>query len=392
MRDEPQAGQHSIRRSPGARRGAQGSYHGRARRPRRRAAAVAPPDPALDPQNAAKAAGLRYTSDSQPGIRRLGSARRFRYAGPDGRPVRDAETLARIKSLVIPPAWTSVWICSVPHGHLQATGVDARGRKQYRYHAKWRKVRDETKYDRMTVFGYSLPQIRERIERDLTLPGLSRPKVLATVVQLMERTLIRVGNGEYARSNDSYGITTLRDAHVRLNGFAMKFRFRGKSGVAHEIDVRDRRLASIVRRCRDLPGYELFQYLDDEGEVRDVESNDVNEYLKEITGEAFTSKDFRTWAGTVLAAEALRLCPPCRTKKQLQRTIVSAIDQVASRLGNTRAVCRKCYVHPAVLAAFERGVLARAFARRAGRGARPPAGLGEGEVAVLRLLEGATAR
>jgi DNA topoisomerase-1 len=239
----------------------------------------------------------------------------------------------------------------------------------------------------MIPFGYALPQIRERLRRDLALPGLPRPKVLATVVQLMERTLIRVGNDEYARSNKSYGLTTMQDKHVRLNGSDVKFTFRGKSGVAHQIGVRDRRLAAIVKRCRDLPGYQLFQYVDDEGQVRDLESNDVNEYLREVTGEAFTTKDFRTWAGTVLAAEALRECGPCRTRKDLQSAIVGAIDGVASRLGNTRAVCRKCYVHPAVLAAFERGMLARAFARRAGRGARPPAGLGEAEVAVLRLLE-----
>jgi DNA topoisomerase-1 len=327
-----------------------------------------------------------------PGIRRLGSGKRFRYIGPDGKPVRDKEVLARIRALVIPPAWTKVWICTLPNGHLQATGFDARGRKQYRYHPKWRKVRDETKYDRMIAFGYLLPQIRERIEHDLALSGLPRSKVLATVVQLMERTLIRIGNGEYARTNDSYGLTTLQDNHVRLNGSGMKFIFRGKSGVAHKIGVQDRRLTSIVRRCRDLPGYELFQYIGDDGQVCDVESDDVNAYLKEITGEPFTSKDFRTWAGTVLAAEVLRECPPCRTKKEFQRAVVSAIDDVAGRLGNTRAVCRKSYVHPAVLAAFEGGILTRAFARRAGRGARPPAGLGESEVAVLRLLESATAR
>jgi DNA topoisomerase-1 len=305
---------------------------------------------------------------------------------PDGKPVRDKATLARIKSLVIPPAWTDVWISTSANGHLQATGRDARGRKQYRYHPKWREVRDETKFDRMSTFGYALPQVRERIERDASLPGLPRPKVLATVVQLMERTLIRVGNDEYARTNKSYGLTTMRDSHVRVSGDGVKFIFRGKSGIAHEIGVRDRQLASIVKRCRDLPGFQLFQYVDDDGKPRDVESNDVNEYLREITGEPFTSKDFRTWAGTVLAVEALRDCGPCRTKKELQQNVVAAIDRVAGRLGNTRAVCRKCYIHPAVLAAFEEGRLARAFARRAGRGSRPPAGLGEAEVAVLRLL------
>ena len=317
----------------------------------------------------------------------MGTPRRFRYVRPDRRPVRDRATRARITSLVIPPAWTDVWISIHPDGHLQATGRDARGRKQYRYHPKWRETRDSNKYDRLITFGYALPQIRQHVERDLAAPGLSRPKVLAAVVQLLERTLIRVGNGEYARDNNSYGLTTLRDSHVRLNGSELKFVFRGKSGIAHAIGIKDRRLAQIVKRCRDLPGYELFQYLDERGRRRDVESNDVNEYLRGITGEPFTSKDFRTWAGTVLAVEALRACEPCRTKKDFQRAIVNAIDDVAGRLGNTRVVCRKCYVHPAVLAAFEAGRLARAFARRAGRGSRAPARLGEAEVAVLRLLE-----
>jgi DNA topoisomerase-1 len=288
---------------------------------------------------------------------------------------------------VIPPAWTDVWISTDPEGHLQATGRDARGRKQYRYHPRWRQLRDETKFDRMIPFGYALPQIRQRAERDLALPGLSRPKVLAAVVQLLERTLIRVGNEEYARANDSYGLTTLRDKHVRVKGSKVEFEFRGKSGVDHALDVSDRRLASIVKRCRELPGQQLFQYVDDGGNPQDIGSGDVNDYLWEITGEEFTSKDFRTWAGTVLAAEALRVCGPCRTKNDLNLAIVRAIDGVARRLGNTRAVCRKCYVHPAVLAAFEHGALARAFGRRAGRGGRPPAGLGEAEVAILRLLE-----
>jgi DNA topoisomerase-1 len=366
-------------------------YHGRAGTPRgsrgaRTGAPAAVPEEAIDAQQQARAAGLHYTTDAAPGIRRTGSAKRPRYVGPTGTVVRDAATLARIKSLVIPPAWTAVWICTDPQGHLQVTGRDARGRKQYRYHPKWRTVRDETKFDRMLAFGYALPQIRERVEHDLAIQGLPRPKVLATVVQLMEKTLIRVGNEEYARANQSHGLTTLRDHHVRLTGGNVKFHFKGKSGVEHDITVNDRRLASIVRRCRDLPGQELFQYVDEEGVTRDVRSNDVNDYLKEISGEPFTSKDFRTWAATVLAAEALRTCGPCRTRKELQAEIVKAIDNVAGRLGNTRSVCRKCYVHPAVLAAFEQGHLARAFARRAGRGSRPPAGLGEAEVAVLRLL------
>jgi DNA topoisomerase-1 len=290
---------------------------------------------------------------------------------------------------VIPPAWTDVWISPVANSHLQATGRDARGRKQYRYHPKWRDTRDDTKFGRMIAFGYALTQIRRQLESDLALAGLPRPKVLAAVVQLMQRTLIRIGNDEYAKTNNSYGLTTLRDNHVRVNGSSVRFSFRGKSGVEHTVDVTDKRLASIIKRCRDLPGQELFQYIDEEGETRDVTSGDVNDYLRDVTGEEFTSKDFRTWAGTVLAAEALRACRPCRTKKELQREIVAAIDRVAGQLGNTRAVCRKSYVHPAVLAAFEGGALARAFSRRAGRSARPPAGLGEAEVAVLRLLESA---
>lgn len=365
-------------------------YHGRthaARSPRpSRLRAPAVSEQAIDPERQARAAGLNYTSDAAPGIRRVGPPRRPRYLGPNGRPVRHAATLARIRSLVIPPAWTDVWICTDPQGHLQVTGRDARGRKQYRYHPKWRTVRDETKFDRMLAFGYALPQIRERVEHDLAIPGLPRPKVLATVVQLMEKTLIRVGNEEYARTNQSHGLTTLRDRHVRLTGGYVKFHFKGKSGVEHDITVNDRRLASIVRRCRDLPGQELFQYMDEEGLTRDVRSNDVNDYLREITGEPFTSKDFRTWAATVLTAEALRECGPRPTTKETQAEIVKAIDNVAARLGNTRLVCRKCYVHPAVLAAFEGGHLARAFGRRAGRGSRPPAGLGDAEVAVLRLL------
>lgn len=238
----------------------------------------------------------------------------------------------------------------------------------------------------MLAFGYALPQVRQRVEQDLAVPGLPLPKVLATVVRLMEKTLIRVGNEEYARTNQSHGLTTLRDRHVRLSGHHLTFRFKGKSGVEHAITVDDRRLASIVRRCRDLPGQELFQYVGDDGVTREVRSNDVNEYLREAAGEPFTSKDFRTWAGTVLAAEALRACGRCRNRKEMQREIVKATDCVAERLGNTRSVCRTCYIHPAVFAAFEAGQLARAFARRAGRGARPPAGVGEAEVAVLRLL------
>ena len=304
-----------------------------------------------EPAGSAKAAGLRYVSDAEPGIsrQRLGISRErsgtaFRYLGADGRALRDAETLARIRRLAIPPAWEDVWICAREDGHLQATGRDARARKQYRYHPRWREVRDETKYGRMLAFAKALPRIRRRVSQDLALPGLPRDKVLATVVRLLETTRIRVGNQEYARANDSFGLTTLRTRQVRVNGSTMSFRFRGKSGVQHDVALNDGKLAAIVRRMRDLPGYELFQYVDEAGERRAVDSADVNEYLRTAAGEEFTSKDFRTWAGTVLAAQALHACG----KNQLKH----AIARVARQLGNTPAVCRKCYIHPAVIDAY----------------------------------------
>jgi DNA topoisomerase I len=334
----------------------------------------------------ARVAGLRYTTDSRPGIRRIRAGRGFRYLGPDGRTIRDKTVLERIKSLVIPPAWENVWISTSADGHLQATGRDARGRKQYRYHPRWRETRDATKYDRMIEFGHALPEIRARTEHDLALPGLPRPKVLATVVRLLERTLIRVGNEEYARDNRSYGLTTMRDKHVKVNGTEVRFAYRGKSGVQHTVDLQDRRLANIIRRCRDLPGYELFQYVDADGQRQVVDSADVNAYLNETTGLDFTTKDFRTWAGTVLMAQLLRECELPRAKTGIQKQIVRAVDRVAEKLGNTRAVCRKSYVHPIVLQAYETGGLARAFAARAGRGGRRPTGLGDSEIALLRLL------
>jgi DNA topoisomerase-1 len=373
---------------------AQPFYHGRGEPAPPRATAAGPSKrgrqrASEDGHESARAAGLRYVSDLAPGIHRLRAGRGFRFLSAAGRPVRDRATLDRIRSLVIPPAWTDVWICADPNGHLQATGRDARGRKQYRYHPRWRETRDETKFDRMIEFGHALPRIRSRTEADLKLDGLPRPKVLATVVQLLEKTLIRVGNDEYARANQSFGLTTLRDGHVKVNGTALRFEFRGKSGKAHTVDLQDRRLAGVVRRCRDLPGYELFQYVDDTGQRQVVDSGDVNAYLREITERDFTTKDFRTWAGTVLALEILRECGPCRTKKEAQQKIVSAIDRIAWRLGNTRAVCRKSYVHPLVLEAYASGALARAFGRRASRGsgARATAGLGDAELALLRLLE-----
>jgi DNA topoisomerase I len=287
-----------------------------------------------------------------------------------------ASDRARIRALVIPPAWTDVWICPDPRGHLQATGRDARGRKQYRYHARWREVRDEDKYGRLPAFGRALPAIRRRVTRDLNRSGLPRQKVLAAIVKLLETTVIRVGNDEYARQNRSFGLTTMRDGHVRVAGSRVKFLFRGKSGVQHELELDDRRLARIVKQCRDLPGQELFQYLDEGGTVVDVSSEDVNAYLKKITGTDFTSKDFRTWAGTVLAAKLLCECEPCASTTAGKRAIAAAIDQVAKRLGNTRSVCRKCYVHPAVIDAYLDGTIVRAMGK-----------LTDSEAVLLRFLE-----
>src|SRR5918993_1168507 len=261
---------------------------------------------AVNPIESAKSAGLRYVCDDSRGIRREMGPLGLKYIGPNGKVKRNAAELNPFRSLAVPPAWTNVWICADPRGHLQATGRDARGRKQYRYHPDWRACRDENKYDRMQAFAAALPDIRKRTEADLARPGLPREKVLATVVQLLEKSLIRVGNDEYAKANRSFGLTTLRNKHVDVKGSTLKFEFRGKSGVLHSVDVNDRRLATIVKQCRDLPGQELFQYIDEDGTHQDVTSQDVNAYLKEITGEDFTAKDFRTWAGTVLAATALR--------------------------------------------------------------------------------------
>ena len=335
----------------------------------------------------AKAAGLLYTSDGQPGLHRRGRPGRFRYSDARGRPVRSRDCLDRIRSLVIPPAWKDVWICAHPRGHLQATGRDQRGRKQYRYHPKWRHVRDTTKYGRMAEFARALPQVRRRADADLRRDGLPREKVLAAVVCLLEKTYIRVGNDEYARANRSFGLTTLRDGHVRFSRGRVRFIFRGKSGVEHELALDDRRLAKIVKQCRDLPGQELFQYRDDNGRVVDVGSADVNAYLHEIAGHDFTSKDFRTWAGTVLAATLLRQCEHARTEKMAKTNVVRAIDEVARQLGNTRSVCRKCYVHPAVLDAYLDGTLVRLGATRSGRAIHAIGRLTESESAVLGLLQ-----
>lgn len=344
-------------------------------------------DTAPEPAESARAAGLRYTSDGRPGIRRTRRGRSFVYLDPDGRIVRARDELARIRALVIPPAWSDVWICPDPRGHLQATGRDARGRKQYRYHPKWRQVRDETKYHRMIGFAQTLPAIRRRTAEHLKLPGLPRDKVLAAVVQLLEKTLIRVGNDEYARTNRSFGLTTLRDGHVEVNGTKVRFAFRGKSGVEHEIALTDRRLARVVKRCRDLPGYDLFQYVDDNGSRQAIASDDVNAYLKEITGQDMTSKDFRTWAGTVLAAQLLREFEAYVSEREAKRNIVRAVETVARRLGNTKAVCRKCYIHPAIIDAYLDGSMLRTVAQRARQLARADGRLTQEETTVLSLLQ-----
>jgi len=342
---------------------------------------------AADPAAVARDAGLRYVSDGSPGIRRVRRGKSFGYVGPDGRAIRDAESLARIKALAIPPAWTEVWICPRPDGHIQATGRDDRGRKQYRYHARWRSTKDEAKYGRTLAFGRALSKIRRVTERDLKLPGLPRRKVLAAVVRLLETTLIRIGNDEYARANGSFGLTTMRDRHARIEGAKLEFRFRGKSGVHHSIELDDPGLARVVRRCQELPGQELFQYVDDDGEVRDIGSADVNEYLREIAGEEFTAKDFRTWAGTVLAMMALHEFEAFDSKAQARKNVVKAIESVAKRLGNTPSVCRKCYIHPGVLDAYLDGTMLESLRRRASEEMAHIRGLSAEESAVLALLQ-----
>ena len=319
---------------------------------------------ALDPEVAAKRAKLRYVHDSMPGITRHKGPNGFDYRTPGGELVRDIDTLKRIRALAIPPAWTDVWICPDPNGHLQAVGRDQRRRKQYRYHPRWREIRDEAKFGKMLVFSRALPLIRARVEQDLNRPGLPRERVLAAIVRLMELTLFRVGNNEYAKENKSYGLTTLRDRHVAIDGSRIHIGFRGKSGIQHQTDINDSRLARIVKNCRDLPGQELFQYVDEDGERHAVDSADVNEYLREITGEEITAKDFRTWAGTHLAAEALREFELFDTEAKRKKAIVQAVEKVAKHLGNTPAICRRCYIHPAILDGYLEGTLLQALADR----------------------------
>ena len=340
-----------------------------------------------DPVDAAEEAGLRYVTDEQPGYTRKRKGKSFVYYDTEGKLIQDESRLLRIRRLAIPPAYTGVWICPSPSGHIQATGRDDRGRKQYRYHERWRAVRDENKYDRMVIFGDALPKIRRRIRTDLNLPDLPRTKVLATVVRLLERTFIRIGNEEYVKQNKSFGLTTMRNHHVEIKGSKLRFRFRGKSGVLQEVDVDDRRIAKIVRKLQELPGQELFRYLDEEGQLWDVTSQDVNTYLREITGEDFTAKDFRTWAGTVLMALALNAQESFQTKKQAKANVRSAITAVSKILGNTPAVCRKCYVHPAVLESYLDGNLIEGLKMKTEEGIEEKVdNLRSDEIAVLRFL------
>jgi DNA topoisomerase-1 len=346
-----------------------------------------------DPVSSARAAGLRYVTDAAPGFRRRRSGKGFVFLDRNGRRISDASVVDRIRRLAIPPAWTDVWICPDPSGHLQAAGRDARGRKQYRYHPDWRQVRDETKYGRMVSFARVLPRLRRAVDRALAKRGLSREKVVATVVRLLEMTLIRVGNEEYARSNDSFGLTTLRDRHVDVAGHKVRFEFRGKSGVRHSVDLRDRRLARIVKDCQDLPGYELFQYVDESGKRSAIDSADVNGYLRDVMGADFTAKDFRTWAGTVLAAQALGRLEPCESENKARKNINEVVASVAARLGNTKTICRKCYIHPAVIDGYLEGSLSLngstpAIANgRSQSGRRRGAALAPEEKAALAFLE-----
>ncbi|MCC6802316.1 MAG: DNA topoisomerase IB [Anaerolineae bacterium] len=336
----------------------------------------------LTPKAAARSAALRYVNDDEPGISRSRSGRGFVYRDADGERIRDREMLERIKALVIPPAWTDVWICADADGHIQATGYDAKGRKQYRYHERWRAARDRTKFDRMIAFGEALPTTRQRVQADLARPGLPREKVLAAVVQIMGATFIRVGNAEYERQNRSYGLTTLHDKHVDIAGSTVHFEFQGKSGKEQAIDLKDRRLAQIIKRSQDVPGQHLFQYYDDDGSHHAITSSDVNDYIRQISGADFTAKDFRTWGGTTLALLALEDFDPCDDEAQALKNVTAMIKQVANQLGNTPAVCRKYYIHPAVIDCYLRGDLAQYLLKHSAKGDLNPE-----EAAVLRLLK-----
>jgi DNA topoisomerase-1 len=346
-----------------------------------------------DPRQAAEEAGLSYVNDDDAGLRRELVGDGFVYFKPSGEPVTDEATLERVRRLAIPPAWTDVWICPKANGHLQATGRDARGRKQYRYHPQFREVREGTKYEHMMEFAKALPAIRETIAKHMALRGLPREKVLATVVHLLETTLIRVGNDDYAKENKSYGLTTLRNPHVKVEGTQLKFRFKGKSGKTWDLKIANRRVAKIVKACQDLPGQRLFQYIDEGGELREVTSADVNDYLKEITGREITAKDFRTWAGTVLAALALQEFEAFDSKASVKKNVKAAIERVSQRLGNTPTICRKCYVHPEILSSYEQGELLLDIKQKVDAELRDDLQtLKPEEAAVLSLLEARLSR
>ncbi len=348
-----------------------------------------PTEETVDAADVAKAAGLRYVIDAQPGIRRVRVGDGFDYVGVDGQPVRGEKELQRIKGLGIPPAWENVWIAPTPRGHIQATGRDAKGRKQYRYHPHWREVRDETKYNRMILFGETLPMIRKWIKQDLARRDLAREKVLAAVVELLDETHIRIGNEEYARENESFGLTTLRDEHVDVEGSRIHFAFRGKSGKDHVVDVRDRRVANVIKKMHDIPGHELFHYLDHTGARHAIESDDVNRYLHEITGQHFTAKDFRTWVGTVTAAHALKSTGPAESESQAKHNVVEAVTWAAKELGNTPAICRKSYVHPGIISSYIDGTMFVSPELQAEREqAESRDGLHPEEAEVLALLRG----
>ncbi len=326
-------------------------------------------------------------TDRRPGIKRVRSDAGFEYHRPDGSTITEPEEIARIHKLAIPPAYEDVWICRDRNGHLQATGRDARGRKQYRYHPRWRAVRDESKYHRMLLFGQVLPKIREQVDKDMKLPGLPRRRVIAAVVKLLEKTLARVGNEEYARDNDSFGLTTLRHRHARVSGSRIKFDFRGKHGIDHHLALQDRRLANIIKRCHDVPGQHLFQFIDHDGEHHGIASDDVNHYLHEITGEEITAKDFRTWAATNLAAMALQELERFDSEAKNKKNVVHAVEAVAGMLGNTPSVCRKCYIHPAIFDGYLDGSLLEGLKRRADETLDDTkSGLTAEEVAVTAFL------
>jgi DNA topoisomerase I len=335
----------------------------------------------------ARVAGLHYVTDEQAGIRRKRAGRGFQYLDVKGQRIRHPAELHRLKSLAIPPAWTDVWICPRPDGHLQATGRDAKGRKQYRYHPRWRAVRDATKYHRMIAYGDVLPQMRAQVDRDIARSGLPREKVLATVVRLLETTLMRVGNTEYASANQSFGLTTLRDRHVEIDGSHLRFEFRGKHGIRHTVQLHDRRLARIVKQCQDIPGYELFQYIDDDGQRHQIDSVDVNAYLRQIAGQDFTAKDVRTWAATVLAARYLWELGTSTSETQAKRNVAQAVKSVAKHLGNTPAICRKCYVHPDVIDGYSDGSLFEMQDPSASACQDTPSSLHPEEDAVLAFLK-----